>query len=579
MRRSPDKKKPSKSLLQAVKSDPEPTSEGEPELDTRSLRNERLPKPPGDKPATFDFAMERDGVERRHQVVLDVERMKDTDAFDRIMQPALDIAEARRQAPRPGEKGKRNKPGDYTVHELWFIEAAARAMGLNTHRKVQRWLTSDDAIPFLRRFGFLAPRLGRCGGRPQVDSTPGIPSRNTLARYRNDWFIFDENHSAWMAYERAVQFEVIEVDPEGVKAESAVLMADGSAMETNHTVPIFKKKLKPGQKRDPSERPANEFKKHRKTGELVPNIHCPEGGFIAGGSDHAGQGFNFVPVMDRGANIVSWRLDSLAEPENEALYNQREEVAAWLRRVGVDIAILSTDNAFNSSAENGMPRGAWHDINVIENIQLSSHGDSEKTKASAQKRRDQKLTIAWNPKFWLDGHRQGNCEHGLCRRVRNTDDRARRRGLIIRTEWVCPCPDKSENCGSVTLTAGKYRLAFNGKSIVKARKDEKQAVDWMIGTFMTYDDPDYTKKFGMLRRSMQEGFFGSQLTNRLGVLEKRRIRQKAQAERDMAISLSILHAAKLAHRRKRLGTPRAQASPTAVVVEGAPAEPPLAVAA
>ena len=49
---------------------------------------------------------------------------------------------------------------------------------------------------------------------------------------------------------------------------------------------------------------------------------------------------------------------------------------------------------------------------------------------------------------------------------------------------------------------------------------------------------------------------------RLGALEKRWIRRKAQAELDIAISLSILHAGKLAHRRARLGKPRVQTPAT-----------------
>lgn len=59
--------------------------------------------------------------------------------------------------------------------------------------------------------------------------------------------------------------------------------------------------------------------------------------------------------------------------------------------------------------------------------------------------------------------------------------------------------------------------------------------------------------FGPLPLSRQEGFRGSQLSNRLGVLEKRWISRKGQAELDIASQLSILCADKLANRRAELG--------------------------
>jgi hypothetical protein len=531
----------------------------------RPLRSACLPDAPGEEKALFDFALERDGNKpRHHQVVVDVERLLDTDAYDTVMKPALDIAEARRVSPLPGEKAKRNSPGPYTVHELWLIEAAHRALGHLTYHEHHEWLVSDYALRFRRRFDFNRERNNRAGGRAPV-MTQGIPSKGTLSRYRNDWFPEVERRDAWMRFERALQYEIAEVDPEGVRREGEALLADGSVKETHHAVPIYRK-LKPGQKRKPGERPINEFRKDRvtgepmrdkRTGELVSGITCPEGGHIAGGSDHAGSGFNFVAVMDQGANIPSWRVVALNEPENASLYEQRAEVDAYLRRVGVEMSVLTTDKAFHSTPEKGMPRGGWHDIRVIENIHLSSHGDSDTNLKSAAARRKQKLVIDWNDKFWLDGHRQGHCTHGKAKVVRRVDERKRGSGITIRTEYVCPSTDKADHCGSVTLTAGMYRLSDNGAKVVKARRDEQARVDWTIGNFLTFDDAEYAKKFGLLRRSLQEGFFGSQLTNRLGALEKRWIRRKAQAELDIAISLSILHAGKLAHRRARLGKPRA----------------------
>jgi hypothetical protein len=378
-----------------------------------------------------------------------------------------------------------------------------------------------------------------------------------MARYRNDWMPEDERRDASMRFDRALALELVEVDPEGTKREAEVLMADGSVKETCHAVPIYRK-LKKGEKRQPGERPINEFRTDRKTGELVPGITCPEGGYIAGGSAHAGSGFNFVPVMDQGGNIVSWSLTALNVPENVALYDQRAALNEYLRHVGVELSILTTDTAFHSTPEQGMPRGAWHDIRVIENIGLSSHSDSDVSVAKAIKRRKQRINLAWNDKFWLDGHRQGHCKHGKAKVVRRVDERAHHPGVTVRTEYVCTSKDKADFCGSVTLTAGGYRPADNGKTLVKTKKEDQHLADWNAGNFMTFDDAEYTKKFGFLRNSMQEGFFGAQLTNRLATLEKRWIRRMAQAEIDIAMSLSILCAAKIARRREQLNKPRLQ---------------------
>lgn len=422
-------------------------------------------------------------------------------------------------------------------------------MGHNTYREHHEWLVGDYALPFRRHFGFSPPRENRAGGRARK-MTPGIPSLGTLGRYRNEWFVEDERVLAWMRYERELQFEINEVDPEGSKKEAEALLADGSVKETHHRVPIFETGKRGTRVL------ANAFRKNRETGERdVPAITCPEGGHIGGRSDHAGDGFNVGSVMDQGGNVISWRVVALNVAENATLYEQRNEIDAYLRRVGTELSILTTDSAFHTSPKSGLPRGGWHDIRVIENIHLSSHGSGDANIASATKRTKATIFISWNDKFWLDGHRQGHCEHGRAKVIRRVEDRKRGTGITVRTEFVCPCTDKSQNCGSVTLTAGLYRLA-NKDTVVRARPDEQHEVDWTIGNFMTFDDPEYAKKFGLLRRSLQEGFFGSQLSNRLGALAKRWIRRKAQAELDIAISLSILHAAKLAHRRERLGKPR-----------------------
>lgn len=87
----------------------------------------------------------------------------------------------------------------------------------------------------------------------------------------------------------------------------------------------------------------------------VPGITCPEGGHIAGDSDHAGSGLQLRSRHGQGRNILSWRVVALNAPENATLFEQRDEVGAYLRRVGVEVSVLTTDRGFHSTAEKGMP--------------------------------------------------------------------------------------------------------------------------------------------------------------------------------------------------------------------------------
>ncbi len=455
-----------------------------------------------------------------------------TDAFKTVMLPALDRAEERRLAPRDGERGKRNKPGPYSVHDLFPLEAAARAVGKNKYSEFWEWLTGDFARPFRRQFGFDRPRQNRGGGRPQVN-TPGIPSLSVQRRYREDWFVEEERHAAWRALDEALVWEKFEADPELMRRENEVLMADGSVKETNHVCP----KKKDGVV-------VNEYRKDWKTGDMVPAIFCPEGGFIPNrghNETHAGNGFNWVSVMNAGGTVLpGWSLIPLNDREPIELLRQAPGIGDFLRRTGVSLAVMTADAGFNAPEL----REALHEECIVENIHIASHGPSESTEQNVNKRDGQKIRITGHPDWFADGHRRLHCVCGCATFVRRV--RKRKGGISVSVEGNCDGPDGKGGCGPINITAGRWHLGDRSNTYRLARPGEKR--DWAFGNFLTYHDP-IAKAFGNLRHSFQEGFFASQMTKRFKALEKRYIRRKRQGEIDIAISLCLLNAASIKARR------------------------------
>lgn len=461
----------------------------------------------------------------------------------------------RRLAPRPGEAGKRNNPGPYTVYELVRIEVAGRCLGHNKHSETWGWLTSDFALRFRRTFGFDMPRANRGGGRPPK-MTAGIPSISTLGRYRREWFIETERAEAFRALHSAGVDEEIRVDPEGMRKEAECLVADGSVKETHHTCPRKKDGVV-----------VNRFRTDWKTGELVPNITCPEGGFLPNkghNATHSGEGFNYVNVMTLGGTTLpGWDLIPINDDERDELVNQTPGIEDYLKRVGVPddiIPLLTADPGFHSH----VARPALHDIGVIENISIASHGPSDRTDANVEKRNRQKILINGHPKWYADGHRQLHCECGHAKLARKVH--RKKRGISVCVEGDCKGADGKGGCGFISITAGRWHLPKSAKMFRLGRAGEDR--DWSFGNFLTHGD-DIAKQFGDARHSFQEGFYGSQLTRRFNALMKRWIRRKTQAEIDIGISLCVLNAISLRERRRKL----ANASSAAT------GDPPVALAA
>jgi len=140
-----------------------------------------------------------------------------------------------------------------------------------------------------------------------------------------------------------------------------------------------------------------------------------------------------------------------------------------------------------------------------------------------------------------------------------------------------------DNCGAITITSGRWRKARNPERFVELDKGETGA-DWTFGNPLTFHD-ELAKDYGQPRFNSQEGFFGSQMTQRFQLLKgKRWFYRRSQVELEVAMVVAITHALTLHYHRKRANaTGAAGGHPPSGASGGHPppaaAPPPLPLAA
>lgn len=124
-----------------------------------------------------------------------------------------------------------------------------------------------------------------------------------------------------------------------------------------------------------------------------------------------------------------------------------------------------------------------------------------------------------------------------------------------------------------------WRLAQNPSRFVK-RLAPHEDVDWSFGNPLTFDD-DRSHAYGVPRFHAQEGLFGSQLSQRTGLVKGERwFRRQSQIDLEMAMVASILHSYTLHYHRIRGTAAIAGPSPSGGGGHPPPsAAPPLALAA
>lgn len=98
--------------------------------------------------------------------------------------------------------------------------------------------------------------------------------------------------------------------------------------------------------------------------------------------------------------------------------------------------------------------------------------------------------------------------------------------------------------------SGLWRLSDNTK-FVKCLPDEHDEAEWDFGNPLTFDDP-LSNAYGRHRFNGQEGAFGSQFTQRFGLLKNKRwFYRQSQVDLEVAAVVTITHALSLERWRRK----------------------------
>jgi hypothetical protein len=514
---------------------------------TRPSRSTTLPATPSDR--TLDYAKSRDelkGIEPG-AVVLAIEASQ---AWQNVMVPLLDEVEARRRAPRPGERLRRGRPSQYTAHDFERMELLRRVLGLTSTQATRDWLTTDRARKTRELFGLDRDRP-HFGGKERK-LMAGIPSDGYMSDYRTKWFLREDRAAAYRLLERWLLIEKLLASPD-VEYELGILYADGSKLETHYTPP----KMKRGKVCNDTPRPDRH-------GVMRSPITAPDAGWVTNtgkNADHSGAGWNIVFISTVKGTILARRCVPLNHSESGTLTDMVDELGEVLGNFEQRIRVLTTDAAFHSQTL----RRRLHDLGVVENIHLSSHSSLKPSAAKTVKQRDNKRwQFEGYPDWFADGHRQLHCRCGKGTSVRRIRVGAGGKAVIA-TQGDC-----SHGCGTIRVQAGMWRVSTDGRTFRRIRPGEQDHADWTIGNPLTFHD-EVAAQYGVPRYNAQEGMFGSQFTRRFPLLRNKRwFRWQSEVELEVSMVVSITHALSLERYRRMTTSPQG--------LTGGP-PPPVAVAA
>lgn len=503
------------------------------ERKTRASRSGHLPKPPEDR--TLDYAASREelrGIEPG-EVVLAIEKLE---GFGEVVRPALEAADARRLSPRPGETKRRGRRPSFHAIDYWRLEMLRRVTGSHSTQDTRNWLTTDKAKRTRELLDFDQPRT-HYGGKARK-WMEGVPSDGWMSDFRTKWLPEAELADLMVQLERWALAEKMKTLP-GMDEECRTLHADGSKIETHASAPILKKD-KDGNVIEV----VNEWKRGR-DGKLVPGITAPEAGYVpntGGSTDHAGHGWNIVFVMSSKGTVLAHRNVPLNESESGTLRGMLPEVGQVLETLGEpQLRVLTTDGAFHSHET----RKTLRQMGVIENTHLSSHAKVGTAVSEAKKRTAKRYQIDGYPRWFATGHRALVCACGDGKTSRVAQLDAKTGKATARLKGEC------SKCGNILITSGLWRLSQNAK-FVKCLPHERNEAEWDFGNPLTFND-SLSSAYGRQRFNGQEGAFGSQFTQRFGLLKNKRwFYRQSQVDLEVAAVVTITHVLSL-ERWRRMG--------------------------
>ena len=466
----------------------------------------------------------------------------ETSGWSEVLQPILDALDKDR--PKKGPKPS------YDSEELESCLLYQRLAGLSTYAEARALLAGDRGEHDRAALGFDKHRdhVGR--SQRLVTSREGVPSDATVWRHKQR-FGLDEHARAYEElFERLLQ-EHFEEFPEQLSDEARVVHWDGSVLLSHYT----------------------SFERvNRATGE-VKEPTLKGGAFRPRTRDNwgkAGHGFNMIAAVTQSGLPLCARLT----PINDAEYKTAQSIIEneWRRMIAPYLQDdLVRVMAFDAAYSGKHMRRAVHRAGFVPNCHPVSHAERKRSELNAAAKDKAQLKIRYYENWHLNGHHELSCACGQGKTVRRVTKKKRSGEAVARLEGSC------KECGSVSLTAGDWRLYGNARDktrgVAKALSGEEDKIDWRVGNPLTFHDTLSTK-YGSARFGQNEGFHGA-LVTRFGLLkEKAWYRSKTQAERDLFQVFCAMHSLAKEQRRRAAEIVAPTAPPTGASSSGPPPAPP-----
>lgn len=425
----------------------------------------------------------------------------DTPEFEEVLGPKLDAIDERN---RTGWGNQAGRPVRWRARDLEALLVYRRVTGTSTVKRARERLSFDREAQELLEL-----------------PTP-LPSAPTITRYLRQHFDAQERVELYRELDRRLRKRVMEL--EGFDKEATKLGLDGSQHGTAYTPPI------------------PEAINGVLTGKMA-NGHLPKGtpgaitapdaGFVGKeGGPKSGQGWQFVGLFTEHGTLLSWDISPLHKGETEAAQRVFEDYETHVHphRGQRTISVCTADGGFNSHKL----RAQMQALRIIPNVHKASHSNQERTRENVER-----LSNNWIPFVhparpnyakWLTnglGQIACSCGAGSTERIFNVSKTG---ALTIATKGVC------QSCGTVTITAGKWRRAQNPSRVVRAFG---QPADPAIGNPLHYFDP-LARELGKDRFGWGESLHAT-LMRRFGLLKPRSfMRSGCEVETQFAIATSAI---------------------------------------
>jgi hypothetical protein len=461
-----------------------------------------------------------------------------TPAWGEVLRPILDALDK--------DRPKRGPKPSYSSEELESCLLFQRLAGVSTYAEARALLAGDRAEHDRAVLGFdrRRDRVGR--SLRLVTSKEGVPSDATVWRHKQR-FGLDEHARAYEELFERLVMEHFEEFPEEMSDEARVVHWDGSVLLSHYT---------------------SRVRVNRRTKEVKPPTLIG-GDFRPQTRDNwgkAGDGFNMVAAVTQSGLPLCARLTPINVGEGKTARAVIKD--EWQRIVAPHLQHddLIRVMAFDAAYSGKLTRAAVHRAGFVPNCHPVSHAERKRSELNAAGKDSARLKIRYREKWHLNGHHELSCACGQGKTFRRVEKK-RSGEAVARLEGSC------KECGSVSLTAGQWRLYGNAKSktqgVAKVLRGEEGKIDWRVGNPLTFNDP-VSSKYGSARFGQNEGFHGA-LVTRFGLLkEKAWYRDRRQAERDLFLVFSAMHS--LAKEQRRLAAQ--MAVPTAPLTGASSSGPP-----